>query len=70
MNYIKKLEGHFYDRDTMIVAEDLLGKYLVHVFEDVKHIGKIVEVGVDYAGAWAKKNLRFYIKDNPFVSKP
>ncbi|EKD74549.1 MAG: hypothetical protein ACD_44C00406G0002, partial [uncultured bacterium] len=49
---------------------DLLGKYLVHVFEDVKHIGKIVEVGVDYAGAWAKKNLRFYIKDNPFVSKP
>ncbi|OGT23430.1 MAG: 3-methyladenine DNA glycosylase [Gammaproteobacteria bacterium RIFCSPHIGHO2_12_38_15] len=183
---MKKLERHFYDRDTIIVAQDLLGKYLVHVFEGVRHIGKIVEVeaylgphdlaahsakgetqrtkvmfgppgyayvymiygmyfcmnvvtekegqasavliralapiqnieskttgpgllcnamkidkrlnsadlmsdyfyiaspgkeksfrvvkrprvGVDYAGAWAKKNLRFYIKDNPFVSKP
>ena len=26
-------------------------------------------IGVDYAGDWAKKPLRFYIKDNPFVSK-
>jgi len=27
-------------------------------------------IGVDYAGPWAKKLLRFYIKSNPFVSKP
>ena len=27
-------------------------------------------VGVDYAGPWAKRPLRFYIKDNPFVSRP
>jgi DNA-3-methyladenine glycosylase len=26
-------------------------------------------IGVDYAGSWAKKLLRFYIKDNPFISK-
>jgi len=26
-------------------------------------------IGVDYAGPWAKRLLRFYIKDNPFVSK-
>lgn len=26
-------------------------------------------IGVDYAGAWAKRLLRFYIKDNPYVSK-
>lgn len=26
-------------------------------------------IGVDYAGEWAKKNLRFYIKDNKFISK-
>ena len=26
-------------------------------------------VGVDYAGHWAKRLLRFYIRDNPFVSK-
>jgi len=27
-------------------------------------------VGVDYAGYWAKRLLRFYIRGNPFVSKP
>jgi len=26
-------------------------------------------IGVDYAGDWAKKLLRFYIKDSPFVSR-
>lgn len=26
-------------------------------------------IGIDYAGEWAKKPWRFYIKDNPFVSK-
>lgn len=26
-------------------------------------------IGVDYAGVWAKRLLRFYIKDNPFVSR-
>jgi len=26
-------------------------------------------IGVDYAGEWAKKPLRFYIRDNPFVSR-
>jgi len=27
-------------------------------------------IGVDYAGHWAKRRLRFYIKGNPFVSRP
>jgi len=26
-------------------------------------------IGVDYARHWAKRHLRFYIKDNPFVSR-
>lgn len=26
-------------------------------------------IGVDYAGDWAAKLLRFYIQDNPFISK-
>jgi len=27
-------------------------------------------IGVDYAGHWAKRLLRFYVKGSPFVSKP
>jgi len=27
-------------------------------------------IGVDYAGRWAKRCLRFYIKNNPCVSRP
>jgi DNA-3-methyladenine glycosylase len=27
-------------------------------------------IGVDYAGEWAKSPLRFYIRDNPHVSRP
>ncbi len=33
-------------------------------------IVKRPRIGVDYAGRWAKRLLRFYIKGNPFVSKP
>ena len=32
-------------------------------------IVKSPRVGVDYAGRWAKRHLRFYIRGNPFVSK-
>jgi DNA-3-methyladenine glycosylase len=41
---MKKLPRRFYDRDTILVAKELLGKYLVHVYEGVEQIGKIVEV--------------------------
>ncbi|HEX4896281.1 MAG TPA: DNA-3-methyladenine glycosylase [Solimonas sp.] len=27
-------------------------------------------IGVDYAGAWARRLLRFYIAENPWVSRP
>lgn len=183
---MRKLTRSFYDRDTVAVANDLLGKLLVHVSQDTERVGRIVEVeaylgshdlaahsskgvtertkvmfgppghayvyliygmhhcmnvvteceghgaaillralepiknvtgrtqgpgllcrameitkalnahdlcsdksyiasesgfevptivrrrriGVDYAGSWARRHLRFYIKDNPFVSKP
>ncbi len=33
-------------------------------------IVKRPRIGVDYAGPWAKRLLRFYLKGNPFVSKP
>ena len=40
---MQKLPRAFYDRDTIIVAMELLGKYLVHVSRGVERIGRIVE---------------------------
>jgi DNA-3-methyladenine glycosylase len=33
-------------------------------------IVKRPRVGVDYAGHWARRHLRFYLKGNPFISRP
>jgi DNA-3-methyladenine glycosylase len=41
---MRKLARTFYDRDTILVAKELLGKYLVHKSRGVERIGKIVEV--------------------------
>jgi len=51
---------------------DLLSDHLFIANNGIDEAIKIVKkprIGVDYAGEWAKKLLRFYIKDNPFVSK-
>src|SRR6266487_2529402 len=41
---MRKLGRTFYDRDTMTVARELLGKYLVLVWRGVERVGRIVEV--------------------------
>ena len=41
---MRKLGRTFYDRDTIAVARELLGKYLVHGWRGVERIGRIVEV--------------------------
>ena len=41
---MRKLPRDFYDRDTIVVAQELLGKCLVHVSEGIRRIGRIVEV--------------------------
>src|SRR2546428_300787 len=41
---MRKLGRTFYDRDTIVVARELLGKYVVHQSRGVKRIGRIVEV--------------------------
>lgn len=47
---MKKLPRAFYNRDTITVAQELLGQYLVHVHNGVEQIGKIVETEA-YVGA-------------------
>jgi len=39
-----KLPRSFYDRDTVLVAHELLGMHLVHVVSGVERVGRIVEV--------------------------
>ena len=41
---MQKLRRAFYERDTIVVAHELLGKYLVHKSLSVERIGRIVEV--------------------------
>jgi DNA-3-methyladenine glycosylase len=41
---MRKLPRQFYDRDTIVVARELLGKCLVHNSQGVERIGQIVEV--------------------------
>lgn len=41
---MRRLPRRFYDRDTILVAHELLGKYLVHLSQGVERIGRIVEV--------------------------
>jgi DNA-3-methyladenine glycosylase len=41
---MQKLPRSFYDRDTVTVSRELLGKHLVHVVRGVERIGRIVEV--------------------------
>jgi DNA-3-methyladenine glycosylase len=41
---VERLARSFYDRDTIAVAQELLGKYLVHVVAGIERVGRIVEV--------------------------
>jgi DNA-3-methyladenine glycosylase len=41
---MQKLPRDFYDRDTVLVARELLGKLLVHHSDGVRRVGRIVEV--------------------------
>jgi DNA-3-methyladenine glycosylase len=41
---MRKLPRSFYDRDTILVARELLGKHLVHLSRGIERVGRIVEV--------------------------
>lgn len=62
MHIDKTLNAHDLTSDNFYIAE-----------ESNPHPFTIVEkprIGVDYAKEWADELLRFYIKDNAFISKP
>ncbi len=58
----KRLNGHDLLSDDFYIAEP----EEIETFATVKR----PRIGVDYAGKWAKRLLRFYIRGNPFVSRP
>jgi DNA-3-methyladenine glycosylase len=61
MQIDKRLNGHDLLSDDFHVAAPVGREPFVMI--------KRPRIGVDYAGHWAKRHLRFYIKDNPFVSR-
>lgn len=58
--------------DRSLNGADLLGDqlYITDVGAKDFRISKRPRIGVDYAGAWARRLLRFYIRGNAHVSKP
>ena len=62
MGIDKRLNGHDLVSEDCFLTEPPQTERLVIV--------KRPRIGVAYAGSWAKRHLRFYLKGNPFVSRP
>lgn len=62
MNIDRRLDGHDLVSDDFFIADPLDG--------GTPRIVRRPRVGVDYAGRWAGRLLRFYIRGNAFVSMP
>ena len=59
--------------DKRLNGQDLLSKDFFIAAPSAPAVFTVVKrprVGVDYARHWAKRHLRFYIKGNPYVSRP
>lgn len=62
MHIDKQLNGHDLLSEDFYIADDGSRRRLAIV--------KRPRIGVDYAGHWARRLLRFYIAGNAFVSRP
>jgi len=62
MGIDKRLNGHDLTSADFYIADDGFGGRVAIV--------KRPRIGVDYAGHWAKRLLRFYLRGNAFVSRP
>ena len=58
----KRLNAHDLRSDNFHITTSPKAKPFVIV--------KRPRIGVAYAGGWAKRHLRFYIRGNPFISRP
>jgi DNA-3-methyladenine glycosylase len=79
---VKNVEGRTQGPGLLCKAMGIDGRYHGHDMlsdnlflaspaeEKPIRIVKRPRIGVDYAGHWARRLLRFYIKGNPFVSRP
>lgn len=58
--------------DRRLNGADLLGAplFICGAGTPDLRIVKRPRIGVDYAGSWARRLLRFYVRGNPHVSKP
>jgi DNA-3-methyladenine glycosylase len=62
MHIDRRLNGHDLVGDDFFIEDPLDA--------ETPRIVRRPRVGVHYAGRWARRHLRFYIRGNPFVSKP
>ncbi|MGQ0524012.1 MAG: DNA-3-methyladenine glycosylase [Betaproteobacteria bacterium] len=62
MGIDKRLNGHDLLSEDFYIVDDGRRRRIAIV--------RRPRIGVDYAGHWAKRLLRFYIAGNPYVSRP
>ncbi len=60
MKIDRRLNGHDLRSDDFYIADGSAPRRIV----------KRPRIGVDYAGRWARRHLRFYVAGNPFISRP
>jgi DNA-3-methyladenine glycosylase len=61
MHIDRRLDGHDLCSDDFCIAAPHPPQRL--------HIARAKRIGVDYAGTWSRRLLRFYVKGSPFVSR-
>ena len=61
------IDGRLHGHD--LLSEDLFVRRARAADEPIAIVRR-PRIGVDYAGHWARRLLRFYVKGNPFVSRP
>ena len=68
-----KLQREFYTRSNVVtIARDLLGdRVWLEQGRTIprSQIASGPRIGIDYAEEWVDKPWRFWIRDNPFVSR-